>query len=746
MSVIGIPALSFVHEMGKAGKIFLWNPYISMGVPVWASSLGNCFYVFNAFFLIFEPFKNILAFFILHQIMAGLTAYYYLRGNRFCRIASLVGGLLYSFSAARIYYMHNIERYALLTFAPLILLLTDRLIEKTSIKQAILLSLAFGFLTASGEMQMLTIYTMVFLSYGLLRAYQAKKLFRLKTFALLMLIVLIVSGIASILIFPVMELNTQSPFRAVPLAYEQVTAGSLAPWNMLLVPFANFLGDADTVLKRAGVSPWEHTYFSGFTVIALSLMAFVFPRKKRKALLFFFLAVMGVGLFFALGVNNPLYPFLYKHCRFFSHFRYVSRFLVVTPVFIMFVSAAGIENLRLFLFKKNLVPKNLISSCRKVFMFFFIFVVLWFVLFLSVGYKSSSNTVLFLLSAGLPVVFLGLASSKRSIPLKRIAVVYILIFAAVLVNMAEPLIFVEKAYLVNPDSFRNFREELAFLENVKSQISTPFPRIFYPLNPNRTSAAGLCNTNGYFPLDMKNYTEYIYAAFTGRRMDSSAFSRMTHYTFHPLNLMQEVPLREAQDGNRPPPAGINWKQIYHTRLSGNPMYRMLCPAFTILPDGFFNEKDYLGRFWFSRGYKVIKNEDETLETLMKGDFDPLNEVIIPEEPEPYDENMSKECSTGGKAVITYFSPDEIHVAMSGQWGWLTMSDRYYPGWRVLVDRKPVPVYRGNYLFRTVFIPPGSNYLFLRYDPPEFRKGLAIFTITLFCSLLLYVALSLMERR
>lgn len=743
MAVLGIPMLSFVHAMGKAGKIYLWNPYISMGLPVWASSLGSCFYVFNSFFLIFEPIKNILAYFILHQAMAGFAAYYYLRNNRFSRFACLAGALLYAFSATRIYYLHNIERYAILTFTPLIFLLLDRLVEKHSVKAAVLFGVVFGLLVSSGGMQLLSIYGLVFFFYGLLRAYLAKKLFRAKTMALFLLITIITGGIASLLILPMMELNTQHPFRSAPLIYEHASSGAIGTWNILLVPFVNFLGDAERVLRKTGVSPWEHSYYLGFTGIALTLMAFIFPRKRRKIILFFFLTMMVAAGLLALGSKNPLYPFLYKHFYFFSHFRSPSRFLGVTPIFVMFVSAAGIDNLRLFLFRRELVPKKLITLCQRIFAGFLVFGIAYFFLYLALGYKTISTLVMLLSSLLLPLVLLGFASMKKQLPAKSYSLTYILLFAAVLLTMGDPLIFVEKAYLGKPDFFKR---ELSFLETIKQQVPTPYPRVFYAGNPNSASVVGLCNTCGYFPLDMENYTEYIYATFAGKRMDPPAFSRLVHFTFHPVTLLLEAAGKEAEDGSNPVAGGVDWKQIYFQRLADNPMYRMLCPAFSILPDSYYPEKNYMGRFWFSRGYKVIKNRDESLETLMKRDFDPMDKVIIPVEPEPYDENMSKECKISDKAVITYYSPDEIHVALGGQWGWLTMSDRFYPGWRTLVDRKPVNLYRGNYMFRTVFIPPGSNYLFLRYDPPGFRKGSMIFMVTLLSSLLLYGVMSFVERR
>ena len=54
---------------------------------------------------------------------------------------------------------------------------------------------------------------------------------------------------------------------------------------------------------------------------------------------------------------------------------------------------------------------------------------------------------------------------------------------------------------------------------------------------------------------------------------------------------------------------------------------------------------------------------------------------------------------------------------------LFLSETYYPvGWRALVDGKETPIYRANYLFRAVVVPPGIHKLEMKFEPKGFYLG------------------------
>jgi hypothetical protein len=103
------------------------------------------------------------------------------------------------------------------------------------------------------------------------------------------------------------------------------------------------------------------------------------------------------------------------------------------------------------------------------------------------------------------------------------------------------------------------------------------------------------------------------------------------------------------------------------------------------------------------------------------------------------------CDRGAPATVTITrdAPGQVDLSTSGQSaGWLMLADSWYPGWAASIDGQPVTLYRGDYLFRAVRLPPGEHRVSFVYRPFSFFAGLGITGLTglvilgllLFCSL------------
>ena len=62
-----------------------------------------------------------------------------------------------------------------------------------------------------------------------------------------------------------------------------------------------------------------------------------------------------------------------------------------------------------------------------------------------------------------------------------------------------------------------------------------------------------------------------------------------------------------------------------------------------------------------------------------------------------------------------------------------------PGWKVTIDDQPAEALTVDYLFRGVFVPPGSHRVRWTYDCPGFRMGIGISLATLGMLVFLAVA-------
>ena len=63
-------------------------------------------------------------------------------------------------------------------------------------------------------------------------------------------------------------------------------------------------------------------------------------------------------------------------------------------------------------------------------------------------------------------------------------------------------------------------------------------------------------------------------------------------------------------------------------------------------------------------------------------------------------------------------------------GFLFTSEIYYPGWKAYVDGKESKIYKADYIFRAVYLTPGSHTIVFKYEPLSFKIGLRLSLLTL----------------
>jgi len=80
-------------------------------------------------------------------------------------------------------------------------------------------------------------------------------------------------------------------------------------------------------------------------------------------------------------------------------------------------------------------------------------------------------------------------------------------------------------------------------------------------------------------------------------------------------------------------------------------------------------------------------------------------------------------------IVEYDASRVVIETTSRQAGFLFLSDAYYPGWRTRLDGQEETVYRADYLFRAVLVPPGQHIVEFTFDPVAFKIGLAVTLIT-----------------
>jgi hypothetical protein len=73
------------------------------------------------------------------------------------------------------------------------------------------------------------------------------------------------------------------------------------------------------------------------------------------------------------------------------------------------------------------------------------------------------------------------------------------------------------------------------------------------------------------------------------------------------------------------------------------------------------------------------------------------------------------------AEVTEYQPNRVAAQADGP-GFLVLTDIAFPGWNATVDGQSVRIYRANYLFRAVELPPGHHEVVFRFEPTSYYRG------------------------
>lgn len=133
-------------------------------------------------------------------------------------------------------------------------------------------------------------------------------------------------------------------------------------------------------------------------------------------------------------------------------------------------------------------------------------------------------------------------------------------------------------------------------------------------------------------------------------------------------------------------------------------------------------------------------------------FDPRRTVIL--EDGPFDDvplvdapTVSDEPWTIQAASVKDLDPGRVLVeTASASPGYLVLTDTYHRGWRATVDGQPVPVYLADFLFRAVYLPPGTHTVEFTFDPISVRLGAALSLVAIVFVLGAAFALPTIQRR
>jgi hypothetical protein len=119
-------------------------------------------------------------------------------------------------------------------------------------------------------------------------------------------------------------------------------------------------------------------------------------------------------------------------------------------------------------------------------------------------------------------------------------------------------------------------------------------------------------------------------------------------------------------------------------------------------------------------YRAVRVDEDAAESAVRDPAEPFRTTAFLEGGAAFEPTPGCEGFTPAQ---TRELPNRVEVELRacGR-GVLVLADRFLPGWEAILDGKPVPIVRADWLLRGVEVPPGEHRVVMRYRPWSFRLG------------------------
>ncbi|HWP47884.1 MAG TPA: YfhO family protein [Candidatus Limnocylindrales bacterium] len=768
---VGYQWMHLVIETLKAGYIPLWNPYQLSGVPHLANPGTMSLYPLNLLLCLTGlTGSTYIYFLILHIFLAGVFFYALMRHWNCSPVPAWLAASSYMLSG----YAVDFEFNPPFAWIPLIFLFLDRALNpkpRTEKKlwppfsslPSILLTggfLGLQFLTGGIEVVFFTLLALG-LYVGFMSLWGSKS--RLKVFTrntgIFMLILGIGISLAMVQFLPSRELALQSA-RVKGLDYEAASSHALHPAGLIEFFIPHFFG------KKTDISFWGEPFYDNHYAYFISiyfgvstlLLGMLTLTCLRHRLVSYLLILLILSILLMLGPYTPIHYLVYRYVPFMGGLRIPVKYLVLTT---FAASALGGFGAQILLIKKE-ESSRFLSPLKRIGFFFLCLggLLLAFLLvdFLSRGalfqrifggyisleklqeatpyvHKEIFTSSVFLL-AGTGVVILTV-TSKLNPRVSGILLSFIVTIDLFSAHLHLHPTVTEPFYSEPPAVINLFDKDARLHRFYRYAYDIPEIPDFVREDPLKRYS---WFKNTLFPYySVQNHLYDVAGTFSLRPMDYGLL-------LHALEIA-------------PWSAKLKLLSLLNVRylLGFSPLKDERLRPIAFFPDlkmGVYENTAYLPRAYIVPRSRTVKKGVEALNTFIRDDFDPQEEVVLLEEGreagsqkqeakresrisssllpssdyerrDPYapPESSWKEPFASQAHVIDYSPTRATIETETSQGGYLVFADSYYPGWRASVDGQKREILRVNYILRAVTLEPGVHTIQFKYEPFSYKMGL-----------------------
>lgn len=667
----------------------LWNPYEMAGKPHIANFQSSTFYPLNLVLFIKPFYISWTIFIMLQPILAGFFMSAYLKNLKLDPRASILGAISFAFSGFSIAWLEwgNIVHTTL--WLPLILLSIDKIFEhfneRSNSKYKILnihiknkkmliwfVILLFSAISAffAGHLQIFFYLSVMSIAYFIFRWFEFGKNFKtISLFIICYLLFIIATAIQWIPTLQFINLSARSVDQSILNA-----EGWFIPLQHLvqfLIP--DFFGNP-TTLNYWGI--WNYGELIGYVgivslvFVVLSLVS-DFNRNKL-----FFLGTIVVALLFA--TENPISKIPFEFGIPFISSSQPTRLMFLIVFGLSVLSAIGFD----FFIKQRKMTKRVLVS---VLITLGVLGLVWIVSIGNLFGISQEN----------------LSVLKRNLIFPSIVfaagIFLIIIFSMVKKDSLKRFVLVGIIFLVSFDllrfgwKFTSFTKSEYFYPQTKTirflkkdkdvfRIASTDSRIF---PPNFSTYYKIQSIEGYDPLYLKSYAQVIAASERGEPNIDPPFGFNRILTPHNLD-SKFINLLNVK-------YVLSFSDLDPSRFE---------KVFEEGETKIFLNREFLSRTFFVEKIIVEKRKDARLSEMFSQN---LSKTAIVE-----DQVDAKNLNVGKARIVEYSANKVIIETENTGDGFLFLGDVYYPIWKVSIDGRKSKIYKTNFSFRGIFVPPGNH--------------------------------------
>jgi len=699
---------SLLYAMGRAGRLFLWNPFEFSGMDCTGDIQKGLFYPFNIICYFMSTGPAISYYVAFHFIIQSLFTYIFLRSRSLSPASSCFGALAFTFGSFTVLHICSLNFLGTICWLPLMLLIMERLREKPRPDLVIYGAVTATLMFLSGAPQMFYYCGLFLMLHGIFalsgllleKDYRKAALFA----ACCLGIVAVAAGLSAVQLIPFHQMS-QGTFREGGTSFDFCNSFHMTFRMMktLLVPF--FYGGTGTEAYQGDWNFFDGVFYFGIFTMLLAIPGLIAMKDSLKG---FWLTTLVISVGTSLGGSFIFFPIFYRFLPFFDHFRTPSRFMLFTNFVVAVGAAYGLE------WFMNVQDVNVIKRGKMSVNIISILIIVMLLLIMHAGGAPCTGAqqreifvaVVILLLSNL---MLRLLISGRISARNFASLAVVLLLADLWFFGLRYVQFVPRSEVVKvPGPFASLPADdstFRIVTNTDRRTDENFMRW--------NVRFGFESIQGFNALAQRDYVTYLFynETHTVPFGDFIERLRIHSYAFY---------LGNSRTGMTDLLNARYYFDYDEARRSAEVK----------------ENPSFLKRFFLVRKIVTEPGRDRILEYLSSPSFKPEEAVFLEKKPEELDIETVRALNVKGfegsdRVSVIANRYDEILLETEcREPSILFASEVYHPDWKASVDGREVEVYRSDYIFRSVLVPSGKHRIEMRYEPAGFRKGVVISLISL----------------